>query len=84
MYRVELKAGGALADVWLERAFLMYRVELKASSLLRNRGDRKAFLMYRVELKASKKEASPWSYRDVPNVPCGVESMNIKLPIYLT
>ena len=74
MYRVELKeTSRILLSVCLKTLFLMYRVELKGSYCYCHPIDGDLFLMYRVELKGLP-SLLPSRGREVPNVPCGVES----------
>ncbi len=75
MYRVELKVRLIAYELLVRAVFLMYRVELKAPLWAFSGRVVEPFLMYRVELKVSCKFIRVWHYNWVPNVPCGVESL---------
>ena len=78
MYRVELKGSSLLLLSATIAEFLMYRVELKAVFREHLQGERRRrFLMYRVELKAKNYSRNLQANWLVPNVPCGVESLEI-------
>ena len=74
MHRVELKARIALLGRESYSQFLMHRVELKEISCFTSNASLQKFLMHRVELKVGSTSLThPRS--NVPNAPCGVESM---------
>ena len=73
MYRVELKEPLRAGVEGGGGEFLMYRVELKDLIGLKPPCMPHTFLMYRVELKAHISLAFH-ARKQVPNVPCGVES----------
>ena len=75
MHRVELKVEkGRLLEV-ATKLFLMHRVELKVRTGKVFSTFFSLFLMHRVELKGAFAGCRVVSADDVPNAPCGVESV---------
>ena len=81
IYRVELKGKTHKLSCPSGLLFLIYRVELKVYS-----GGEKDyrsiwFLIYRVELKGRVRDYAQLLSEFIPNLPCGVESIALLLPL---